>query len=262
MSLSKPIATFNFHGFYTLLMKEVWRFMKVMTQTVLTPMITVLLYLLIFSSVLSEHVEVYAGVSYSAFLVPGLIIFSVLQNAFSNTSSSLFQARQNGNVLFVLLAPLSSLEFYLAYVLAAAIRGLLVGVAVWFASLFFVDIPIHNPGLILLFALLGSVLLGALGLMSAVWAKRWDHIAAFQNFVILPLSFLSGVFYSIQDLPPMWSELSYYNPFFYLIDGFRYSFLGVSDASVGVSLLMIGGAVVVTTLISLRILDSGYNLRE
>ncbi len=260
--IPNPNVRFNIHGFYTLFAKEVWRFVKVLTQTVLTPMITVLLYLLIFSSVLSEHVEVYDGISYTAFLVPGLVILSVLQNAFSNSSSSLFQARQNGNVLFVLLAPLSSLEFYLAYVAASAVRGLAVGVSVWIAALLFVDLPMQHPLLILLFALLGSALLGALGLISAIWADKWDHIAAFQNFVILPLSFLSGVFYSIKDLPPLWAELSYYNPFFYMIDGFRYGFLGVSDASVGLSLSIVSIAFIMVTLLCLWILQTGYKLRE
>jgi len=256
------IAHFNFYGFYTLFTKEVWRFVKVITQTVLTPMITVLLYLLIFSSVLSAHVEVYQDISYTAFLVPGLIILSLLQNSFANSSSSLFQARQNGNILFVLLTPLSSLEFYLAYVAASVVRGLAVGVAVWIAAVFFVDVPLQHPWLVLLFAILGSALLGALGLIAAIWADKWDHISAFQNFVILPLSFLSGVFYSIKDLPPLWSELSYYNPFFYMIDGFRYGFLGISDAHVGVSLAIVSVALIVVTIACLRVLESGYKLRE
>ncbi len=261
--MSPHLSTrFNFYGFYTLFAKEVWRFMKVLTQTVLTPMITVLLYLLIFSSVLSKHVEVYAGVSYTQFLVPGLVILSVLQNAFSNTSSSLFQARQNGNVLFVLLAPLSGLEFFLAYVAASVVRGLAVGAAVWLAALFFVAVPVQHPWLILLFSILGSALLGALGLIAAIWADKWDHIAAFQNFVILPLTFLSGVFYSIEDLPPLWTDLSYYNPFFYMIDGFRYGFLGISDASVVLSFSIISVALILTSIFCLRILESGYNLRE
>jgi len=249
-------------GFYTLFAKEVWRFLKVTIQTILTPVITILLYLLVFSSVLSAHVQVYAGVSYTAFLVPGLIVMSILQNAFSNSSSSLFQAKQNGNIVFVLLAPLSELEFYLAFVAASVVRGLLVGLGVWLAALWFVAVPMYSIWLVLLFAVLGSALLGAFGLVSAISADKWDHISAFQNFVILPLSFLSGVFYSIHSLPPFWAELSLYNPFFYMIDGFRYGFLGVSDAPWGLSLLVTIVFLLVVSGLSLWLLRTGYKMRE
>ncbi len=256
------VHSINWRGFYTLFAKEVWRFLKVTTQTVLTPMVTVLLYLVVFASVLSEQVEVYAGVGYLAFLVPGLIMLSVVQNAFSNTSSSLFQAKQNGNVLFVLLAPLSSAEFYWAYVGAATVRGVLVGLCVWLAALVFVRLPVEHPGIVLAFGVLGGALLGALGLIAAIWADKWDHISAFQNFVILPLSFLSGVFYSINQLPGIWAQLSWYNPFFYLIDGFRYGFIGVSDANVSLSLFITLLSLLVVSVFCLRLLDSGYKLRS
>ncbi len=252
----------NWRGLYTLFSKEVWRFIKVMMQTVLTPIITVLLYLLVFSSVLSEHVQVYHGISYTAFLVPGLIMMSVLQNAFANSSSSLFQSKQNGNLVFVLLAPLSHLEFYLAFVGAAIVRGLMVGVGVWLAAHFFVDLPLRQPGLVLWFGILGSGILGAFGLMAAVVADKWDHISAFQNFVILPLSFLSGVFYSIYSLPGIWSELSLYNPFFYMIDGFRHGFLGVSDAPPWLSAGVVLAFFVAVTGGCLWLLHSGYKMRE
>ncbi len=251
----------NWHGMYTLFAKEVWRFIKVTTQTIITPMVTVLLYLLVFSSVLSEHVKVYPNVSYTAFLVPGLIMMTILQNAFANNSSSLFQSKQNGNIVFMLLAPLSSLEIYIAYTGAAIVRGVLVGLGVWIASLWFVVLPVHNFGLILIFAVLGSALLGTFGLIASIWADKWDHISAFQYFVILPFSFLSGVFYSIDSLPKFWSDLSYYNPFFYIIDGFRHGFLGVSDASPGLSLLVAGGFFMFVSLLCLWLLHSGYKLR-
>ncbi len=252
----------NQHGLYALFKKEVWRFLKVITQTVFTPMITVLLYLIVFASVLSDHVPVYHDIPYNAFLVPGLIMMAVLQNAFANTSSSLFQARQNGNVLFMLLAPLSSWECFLAYVGAAVIRGCMVGLSIWIAAIWFIDLPLVSPGWILIFACLGSALLGSLGLMASIWADKWDHISAFQNFVVLPLSFLSGVFYSINSLPSPWSQLSHYNPFFYMIDGFRHGFLGVSDISPWLSLTVVGITLAICSGICIAMLDSGYKLRS
>lgn len=252
----------NWRGMYTLFAKEVWRFIKVVVQTVLTPVITVLLYLLVFSSVLSEHVEMYPGFSYSAFLVPGLIIMAVLQNAFSNCSSSLFQSKQNGNLVFVLIAPISHLEFYLAFVAAAVVRGLMVGAGVWLVALWFVpDLPLANLPLVLAYAFLGSAILGALGLIAAVTADKWDHISAFQNFVILPMTFLSGVFFSIHSLPPFWEAVSWYNPFFYMIDGFRHGFLGVSDAPPSVGLAVVTVFFAAVSGLCLWLLDSGYKMR-
>jgi ABC-2 type transport system permease protein len=251
----------NWRGFYTLFAKEVLRFAKVTVQTVLTPVITVLLYLLVFASVLSEHVEMLPGHSYTAFLVPGLIMMAVLQNAFANSSSSLFQSKLTGNLVFMLLAPISDLEFFLAYVGASVLRALLVGAGVWLAALLFVSLPVHNLFFIVAHAILGSAILGALGLISAITADKWDHISAFQNFVILPMTFLSGVFFSIHTLPPFWAQLSLYNPFFYMIDGFRYGFLGVSDASSTTGLLVVSVFLILVSALCLRILNSGYRMR-
>jgi ABC-2 type transport system permease protein len=251
----------NWRGFYTLFVKEVLRFAKVTVQTVLTPVITVLLYLLVFASVLAEHVEMLPGHPYSAFLVPGLIMMAILQNAFANSSSSLFQSKQTGNLVFILLAPISHLEFFLAYIGASVLRGLLVGAGVWGAALFFVSLPIYNLFFIFAHAFLGSAILGALGLISAITADKWDHVAAFQNFVILPMTFLSGVFFSIHTLPPFWIEVSLYNPFFYMIDGFRYGFLGVSDASGTVGLLIVSIFFILVSSICLWLLHSGYRMR-
>ncbi len=251
----------NFYGMYTLFAKEVWRFAKVPMQTLLTPVITVLLYLVVFASVLSVRAEVYPGVTYAQFLVPGLIIMAMVQNAFANTSSSLFQSKQNGNVIFVLLAPLSGVEYYLAMVAAAVVRGLVVGAGVWLAAAWFVPTPVYNLGCVLLFAMIGNAVLGALGLISAIHADKWDHIAAFQNFVILPLSFLSGVFYSIHDLPGIWPDVSRANPFFYLIDGFRYGFLGTGDAHPLTGIIIGGLALIAVSLHCLWLLHTGYKLR-
>jgi ABC-2 type transport system permease protein len=251
----------NGYGLYTLFNKELWRFLKVTTQTILTPIITILLYLLVFSSILSEHVEVYPGISYITFLVPGLMIMSIIQNAFANSSSSLFQAKSNGSVIFMLLAPLASWEIYCAFILAAIVRGLLVGMGVWIAVLGFVKLPIYNFWVLFVFAVFGSGVLGALGFIAALRAEKWDHIAAFQNFVILPLTFLSGVFYRIDTLPPFWQQVSYYNPFFYMVDGFRYGFLGVADFHLGISLVVVSLFLFIVSIWCLWLLQMGYKIR-
>jgi ABC-2 type transport system permease protein len=248
-------------GLYTLFAKEVWRFLKVATQTVLTPAVTTLLYLVVFAQVLEGRIEVYEGVSYTGFLIPGLVMMTVLQNAFANSSSSIIQSKMNGSIVFVLLSPISVLEFYLAFIGAAVVRGLLVGVTVFLVSKIFVDVPVTHGGIILLFAVIGSVVLGALGIIAGIWASRYDQLSAFQNFIILPLSFLSGVFYSIYTLPELWQSVSRFNPFFYMIDGFRYGFIGVSDANPWFSLLI---CVIFAAFISgfcLFLLHKGYKLR-
>jgi ABC-2 type transport system permease protein len=251
----------NGYGLYTLFNKEIWRFLKVTTQTILTPVVTILLYLLVFSSVLSEHVEVYSGISYVTFLVPGLMIMSIIQNAFANSSSSLFQAKSNGSVVFMLLAPLASWEIYCAFILASVVRGLLVGIGVWIAVIGFVKLPIYNFGVLFVFAVFGSAILGTLGFIAALGAEKWDHIAAFQNFVILPLTFLSGVFYRIDTLPPFWQQVSYYNPFFYMVDGFRYGFLGIADFHLGISLVVVSLFLFLVSIWCLWLLQMGYKIR-
>ena len=252
----------NWGGTFTLFRKELWRFLKVSIQTILTPVVTVLLYLLVFSSVLSGRLEIYKGVDYVKFLIPGLVVMSMLQNAFANSSSSLFQSKMNRNIVFMLLAPVSNLEIYIAYVMACVVRGLLVGAGVWITAFYFEAVWIHNIALVLVFGFLGSGILGALGLLGAVCSEKWDHIAAFQNFVILPLSFLSGVFFSIHTLPPFWEKVSYYNPFFYMVDGFRNGFLGVSDTDPILSLIVTSVFFITVSIVGLLILKSGYKLRE
>ncbi|MEW5887570.1 MAG: ABC transporter permease [Pseudomonadota bacterium] len=248
-------------GFATLLYKELLRFWKVSFQTVAAPVLTALLYLLIFSHVLEEHVQVYGSIRYTAFLVPGLVMMSVLQNAFANSSSSLIQSKVTGNIVFVLLPPISYREFFAAYVLAAAIRGIVVGLGVLLVTVWFVQLPYRNPLWILAFALAGGAILGALGVIAGIWADKFDQLAAFQNFLIMPLTFLSGVFYSIHSLPAFWQEVSRFNPVFYMINGFRYGFFGVSDVSPWTSLAVVGGCFVVLTGFTLWLLKIGYKLR-
>ena len=249
-------------GFYTLFHKELLRFWKVGFQTVLAPVLTALLYLLIFSHVLEDHVQVYPGVAYTIFLIPGLVMMAVLQNAFANSSSSLIQSKITGNIVFVLLSPLSYREIFLAYVLASVARGLVVGLGVYLVTLGFFEVPLRSFPWVLLFALLGSALLGALGIIAGIWAEKFDQLAAFQNFIILPLTFLSGVFYSIHSLPPFWQSLSHFNPFFYMIDGFRYGFFGVSDISPYFSFAIVATCFLTVSWLTLQMLKTGYKLRH
>ncbi len=247
--------------FSTLFYKELLRFWKVSFQTVAAPVLTALLYLLIFSHVLEEHVRVYESVPYTAFLVPGLVMMSILQNAFANSSSSLIQSKVTGSIIFVLLPPLSYREFFAAYVLAALLRGLAVGMGVLLVTLWFVDLTYAAPLWIVAFALVGGAMLGSLGVIAGIWAEKFDQIAAFQNFIIMPLTFLSGVFYSIHSLPQFWQDVSRFNPVFYMIDGFRYGFFGVSDVSPRLSLAVAGGCLALLTLFTLWLLRIGYKLR-
>jgi len=252
----------NLRGFGMLLYKELLRFYKVAFQTLLAPVVTALLYLLVFGHVLDEHVHAYPGVRYTAFLIPGLVMMSVLQNAFANSSSSLIQSKITGNLIFVLMTPLSHVEFFLAFVLAAVLRGVLVGAGVYLAGLFFVPLPLHNALVLLAFALLGSAVLATLGVIAGLWADKFDQLAGFQNFIIMPLTFLSGVFYSIHSLPAFWQGLSHFNPFFYMIDGFRYGFFGISDVSPWRSLAVVLLALVVLSAMTLELLRRGYKIRS
>ena len=251
----------NAFGFWTLFRKEVWRFSKVLVQTVLTPVITALLYLLVFGHVLEGRVEVYEGVSYTAFLIPGLIMMSVLQNAFANTSSSIIQSKMLGNLVFLLMAPLSAFELFAAYVLAAVLRALLISLVLYGVGWCFVPLPLDNVLLTFSMATLAAACLAVLGLIAGIIADKFEHLSAFQNFFIVPASFLSGVFYSIHSLPDFWRELSHYNPFFYLIDGFRQGFFGAGDVSATTSILWASGFLVLVSAIALRLLITGYKLR-
>ncbi|MGZ8257721.1 MAG: ABC transporter permease [Methylotenera sp.] len=259
--INSAIIRSALRGPWTLLKKELLRFWRVAFQTVAAPVITALLYLLIFSHVLEGHVQVYDGVPYTAFLIPGLIMMSVLQNAFANSSSSLIQSKVMGNIVFVLLTPLTHLQFFVAFLFAAIIRGLVVGLCIYLVAMWFVDLSVASPWLIFAFALLGSALLGTFGIIAGIWADRFDQMAAFQNFIIMPLSFLSGVFYSIHSLPPFWQKVSQLNPFFYMIDGFRYGFFGKGDVSPLISLSIVGISFLVLALVTLKMLKSGYKLR-
>ena len=230
-------------------------------QTVAAPVLTALLYLVVFAQALEGRVEAYPGVRYTAFLVPGLVMMSVLQNAFANSSSSLIQSKITGNIVFMLLAPISTVELFAAYVLAAMVRGLVVAAGMFAVTVWFIGVPVVAPLWVLAFCLLGAALAGALGLLAGVYADKIDQLAAFQNFVIMPLTFLSGVFYSIHALPPVWQQVSHANPFFYMVDGFRYGFFGVSDFPPGASLAIVAASLAVVSGLGLWLLQTGYKLR-
>jgi ABC-2 type transport system permease protein len=249
-------------GARTLFYKEVLRFWKVSFQTVAAPVLTAVLYLLIFGHVLEDHVQVFPGVGYTSFLIPGLVMMSVLQNSFANSSSSLIQSKITGNLVFLLVTPLDHRAWFAAYVGASVVRGLMVGLGVFLVTVWFAPLHLAEPWWIFIFAALGAGLLGALGLIAGLWAEKFDQMAAFQNFIIMPMTFLSGVFYSVHSLPGFWQAVSHLNPFFYMIDGFRRGFFGVSDTSPWISLAVVGLAFVVVSGITLRLLAIGYKIRH
>jgi ABC-2 type transport system permease protein len=242
--------------------KEILRFWKVAFQTVAAPVLTAVLYLLIFGHVLEDRVQVFPGVNYTAFLIPGLVMMSVLQNAFANTSSSLVQSKITGNLVFLLVTPLSHWAWFAAYVGASVVRGLTVGLGVLLVTVWFAPPRLAEPWWILVFAALGAGMLGSLGLIAGLWAEKFDQMAAFQNFIIMPMTFLSGVFYSVHSLPSFWQAVSHLNPFFYMIDGFRRGFFGASDVSPWLSLAVVATSFLIVAGIALKLLERGYKIRS
>jgi ABC-2 type transport system permease protein len=251
-----------FEGAGTLFYKEVLRFWKVSFQTIAAPVLTAVLYMLIFGHVLSDHVKVYEQVSYTSFLIPGLVMMSVLQNAFANSSSSMVQSKMMGNIVFLLLTPLSHWSWFVAYVGSSIVRGIAVGAGVMLVTVWFGQLQLMHPLWILVFAVLGGAVLGTLGLIAGLWADKFDQMAAFQNFIVMPMTFLSGVFYSIHSLPAFWQGVSHFNPFFYMIDGFRYGFFGVSDVSPWFSLSVVAFTFAVVGGLALHLLRIGYKVRH
>ena len=249
------------NGWQALFYKEILRFWKVGFQTVAAPVMTAMLYLLIFGHVLEDRVKVYDQITYTAFLLPGLVMMSVLQNAFANSSSSLIQSKMMGNLVFLLLTPLNHWSWFLAYVGSSVVRGLAVGLGVFVVTGWFTPLSFVAPQWIVLFAIMGATMLGSMGVIAGLWAEKFDQMAAFQNFIIMPMTFLSGVFYSIHSLPPFWQTLSHLNPFFYMIDGFRYGFFGASDVSPWLSLAVVGSCTVLISSVALHLLRISFKIR-
>lgn len=259
---ASDIGMVNWVGIRTLCAKEVHRFMKVFTQTVIAPTVTTLLFLAIFALALGGAVREVQGVPFLQFLAPGLVMMAMVQNAFANTSSSLMIGKVQGSIVDLLMPPLSPAELTFAFVTGGVARGLLVGFAVLFAVSFFVPIQIHNWFWLVFFAVAASVMLSLMGLIAAIWADKFDHMAAITNFVVTPLAFLSGTFYSVERLPGMWYTVSQLNPFFYMIDGFRSAVIGRSDGSVelgAIILVLINAAL---WWLTVRIFATGYKLKE
>jgi ABC-2 type transport system permease protein len=256
-----PVVDVNAEGLKAFTLKEVKRFWSVLGQTVTAPVMTALLYLLVFGQVMQDRVEVYPGVGYTQFLVPGLIMMSVIQNAFANSSSSLTQAKIMGSLVFVLMAPLAAWELFVAYIGASLLRSALCAVVLYCATWPFVHLPVHSLATLLGMFVLAGGSLAVVGIIAGILATKFDHLASFQNFLILPASFLSGVFYSIHSLPPFWAQVSHYNPFFYMIDGFRHGFLGTGDAPLWLCFAWTGGLFAALSALCLRMLVTGYKLR-
>lgn len=258
----RPMGSFNRVGLITIIQREVGRFMSVYMQTIVAPVVTSLLFFSVLALAFGSDRPDIGGVPYLEFLAPGLVMMTMVQNAFANSSSSMVIAKVQGNIVDILLPPVGAFEIYSGYIIGALLRGLSVGVAAGVVMSFIVPMGVHSFGAILLFAVLGNMLLGSMGLAGGIWSEKFDHIAAVTNFVVTPLTFLSGTFYSIERLPHIFNELAHYNPFFHMIDGFRYGFIGYADGSLlmGVVILIISNLLM--TGLCLWMLKTGYKIKS
>jgi ABC-2 type transport system permease protein len=257
----RQFGAVNWLGFWTLYVREVRRFLKVSTQTIVAPVVTTLLFLAIFLLALGGQQRHVGDIPYAEFLAPGLIMMAMAQNAFANTSSSLMIAKVQGNIVDVLMPPLTAGEFTWGFTLGGVTRGVFVGFVVGFTMALFVPIHIAAPGFVIFHAIAASLLLSVLGVLGGIWADKFDHIAAVTNFVVTPLSFLSGTFYSIEKLPPPWHELALLNPFFYMIDGFRYGFIGHADGPIWVGVAVMTGINAALLALCHVLVARGYKLK-
>lgn len=257
----RRIGRVNWIGLYTLYLKEVWRFYKVLTQTVLAPAVTTLLFMAIFTLALGDRGRTSGDIPFSTFIAPGLIVMAILQNAFANTSSSIMIAKIQGNIVDVLMPPLSAGELTLGYAMGGVTRGILVGTVVAVAMLPFIGLNIAHVWAVIYFGLAAALMLSLLGILTGIWAEKFDHTAAITNFVVVPLSFLSGTFYSIDRLPGIWRDVSQFNPFFYMIDGVRYGFIGQTDGSIVIGVIVVAALNAALWLLCHKLFKSGYKLR-
>ncbi|MBF0373121.1 MAG: ABC transporter permease [Alphaproteobacteria bacterium] len=257
----RELGPVNWLGLWTLYSKEVRRFLKVHFQTIFAPVVTTLLFLAVFALALGRAVQDVGGVSFLEFLAPGLIMMAMVQNAFANTSSSIIISKVQGNIVDVLMPPLNAAEQTVAFALGGVTRGLVVGVAVTACMALFVPLRAHAPLLILYHAFMASLMLSLLGMIGGIWADKFDHMAAVTNFLITPLSFLSGTFYSLERLPETFRLLAHLNPFFYMIDGFRYGFIGYADGQIGVGVAVMFSANAVLGAIAYLMFATGYKLK-
>ena len=258
----RKIKGVNWVGFQTLIEKEVGRFINVYTQTIVAPVITTLLFYAVFALAFGGITKTIGDLPYLEFLAPGLVMMTMVQNAFANTSSSMVIAKVAGNIVDVVMPPLSATELYLGYVIGGILRGLMVGAVVGIVVHLFVGMQIHSLLYIIVFAVLGNMMLASIGLAAGIWSQKFDHISAVTNFLVTPLTFLSGTFYSVSQLPGIWQNLALYNPFFYMIDGFRYGFIGHADGNVTLGLVFLVVINILMALLTLRMLKTGYKIKS
>ncbi|MEM8588880.1 MAG: ABC transporter permease [Pseudomonadota bacterium] len=257
----RAVGSINWIGLKTLYVKEVSRFLKVFTQTVAAPVVTTLLFYTIFALALGGLVRDADGVPFLEFLAPGLIMMALIQNSFANTSSSMVISKIQGNIVDVLMPPLSPVELLCGYVGGGITRGILVGAVTFAAIRVFVPVGLHDFFFIAYHAVAASMMLSLLGIIGGIWADKFDQMAAVTNFVIVPLSFLSGTFYTISRLPEVWQVIAHFNPFFYMIDGFRYGFIGQSDGTLVLGLFVMFGINLFLAIVAWRMLTTGYKLK-
>ncbi len=251
----------NWLGLWTLYEKEVWRFLKVYAQTILAPLITTHVFLVIFVVALGRAVEQVGGVPFTEFLAPGLVMMAMAQNAFANSTSTIMLAKIQGNIIDVLMPPLSPFELTFGYVAAGLTRGLVVGVTTGVVMFAIVGMAPSSPAIMIYFAIAATLLLSLIGTLTGLWAEKFDHTAAITNFVVTPLAFLSGTFYSIERLPPAFQWIAQFNPFFYMIDGFRFAFIGHSDAPVWIGMAVLFAANLVLWILCWYLFKVGYKIK-
>lgn len=256
------IKGINKIGLWTLTWREIKRFLNVYLQTIIAPVVTTLLFYAIFALAFGGLQREIGNVPYMEFLAPGLIMMAMVQNAFTNSSSSLVIAKIQGNIVDILMPPLSTGELLFAFITGGIVRGVLVGLATALAMSFFVPFHFHSVAMVLIFALLGNTMLSALGLCAGIWAEKFDHIASVTNFFVTPLAFLSGTFYSIESLPGAWKNIAHYNPFFYMIDGFRSGFIGHADSMVMLGIVVLAVTCTLLLLLAWWMLKTGYKIKS
>jgi ABC-2 type transport system permease protein len=258
----RRIRGVNRVGLWTMVYKEIGRFLSVYTQTITAPVITALLFFTIFALAFGGIAREMGDVPFLAFIAPGLVMMTMAQNAFANTSSSVVIAKVQGNIVDVLMPPLSPAELFLGYIAGGVARGLIVGAVGLFVISFFAPIGLYNPLAALGFAILGTMMLSAMGLAAGIWSEKFDHIAAVTNFAVTPLTFLSGTFYSLDRLPPFWQDVAHFNPFFYMIDGFRGGFVAQTDANIWIGFLFLAGMNTILMVLCLWMLRTGYKIKS
>ncbi len=257
----RQMGSVNWIGLKTLVRKEIGRFMNVYIQTIFAPLITLGLFFTVFSLSIGGDKQVF-GVPYMHFLAPGLLMMTMIQNSFANSSSSLIIAKVQGNIVDLLMPPLSATEILFGYILGALIRSLMIGALGLFVMIVFLHLPIERPGLLLLFAILGNTMMGTLGIVGGLWSEKFDHLATLTNFIVTPLTFLSGTFYALTALPPLWQTVAAYNPFFYIIDGFRAGFIGTPEGDLTTGLVILIGSNVFLIGLAWWMLKTGYKTKS